>query len=279
MGVISVLIVVMGYLVSFLFATEYFFTIMAISIVFSLGYTWIGYYFSDKIALASVRAKPASRTQHAAYYAASERVAREAGVPMPRLYVMESQEINAFASGRSPQHAVMCFTTASLNKLSDSELEGVIAHEMAHIKNYDIRYMTLAVVLIGMLSIIAQFFLRSLWFSGDRDNRGAGMWLMIVGIVFAILAPIAAQLVSLALSRKREFLADATSVAFTHNPKGLAHALKKIKLEHVPRREAHRAPKAVAPLFISDPYKRSFRDIFATHPNIDERIRRLEAMQ
>ena len=193
---------------------------------------------------------------------------------------MESNEINAFASGRDPKHAVMCFTTGALRKLGKQELEGVVAHEMSHIANYDIRFMTLTAVMIGMISILAQMFLRSLWFSNiDRGRDGRmQVFLILIGVVLAILAPIAVQLVSLAISRRREFLADATGVKLTRYPPGLASALKKIKNEHVSSAEKHNYSKAIAPLFISDPFKRKISGLFQTHPPLDERIKRLEAM-
>jgi len=279
--VIFTFFVVFGYVISMILDPSYFFIVMIFSIIFSLTYVLVGYYNSDKISLASVRAKPASQTEHRAFYHAAESMSIASGLPMPRLYIMESEEINAFASGRDPKNAVICITTGALKKLGKQELEGVIAHEMSHIANYDIRFMTVTTVLIGMVSIIAEMFLRSLWFSNgsnDRDGR-VQIFLILLGIVFAILAPIAAQLVSLSISRKREYLADATGVKFTRYPAGLASALKKIKNEHVSDRERrHRVSKAMAPLFISDPFKRKISGLFATHPPLDERIKRLERM-
>ena len=269
--IIFIFLLILGYIISLILNPGWFFIIMIISIIFTLSYTLISYYKSDKIALASVKAKPASRTDHRAFYHAAESMA------------LESAEINGFASGRDPKHAVICMTSGALEKLNKQELEGVIAHEMSHIANYDIRFMTLTVVLVGMISIMAQIFLRSLWFSsisrgGGRDGR-AQIFLIILGIVFAILAPIVAHLVSLAISRKREYTADATGVKFTRYPPGLANALKKIKSEHVSEKERkHRVSKALAPLFISDPFKRKVKGLFATHPSLDERIKRLERM-
>ena len=254
---------------------------MIFAIIFSLIYVLFGYYNSHKIALASVKAKPASRTEHRDMYHAAENMSIASGLPMPKLYVMESQEINAFASGRDPKHAVICFTTGALKRLDKHELEGVMAHEMAHIANYDIRFMTLTAVLIGMVSILAQLFLRSLWFANVGNNRDgrAQIILIILGIVFAILAPIAAQMVSFAISRKREYVADATGAKFTRYPQGLANALTKIKNEHVSEVEKkHRVSKAMAPLFISDPFKRKVRGLFSTHPDINDRIKKLERM-
>ncbi len=261
-----------------LFDPSYFFIIMIISIIFSLSYILISYYNSDKIALASVRARPASRIQHAQFFHAAENMSLASGLPMPRLFVMDSEEINGFASGRNPENAVICMTTGALKKLSKQELEGVIAHEMSHIANYDMRFMTLTAVLIGMISIIAELFLRSLWFSNDERGGRAQAILIVIGIILSILAPIAAQLVSLAISRRREFLADATGVKLTRYPPGLANALRKIKSEHVSSKETHRFPHAMAPLFISDPFKKKIQNIFSTHPDVNERIRRLDAM-
>ncbi len=279
-GIILIFFIVLGYVIALVLDPSYFFIIMIFSIIFSIGYVLVSYYNSDKIALASVRARPASRTEHAQFYHAAENMSLASGLPMPRLYVMNSEEINAFASGRDPKHAVMCFTTGALRKLGKQELEGVVAHEMSHIANYDIRFMTLAAVMIGMISIIAQMFLRSLWFSNvDRGRDGrAQIFLILIGVLFAILAPIAVQLVSLAISRRREFLADATGVKLTRYPPGLASALKKIKNEHVSSSEKHNYSKAIAPLFISDPFKRKISGLFQTHPDINERIKRLEGM-
>ena len=281
-AIVFVFFIVLGYVISIVLDPGYFFIIMIFAVVFSLIYVLAGYYNSDKIALASVRARPASRTEHRTFYHAAEGISIASGLPMPRLYVMESEEINAFASGRNPENAIICFTTGALKKLDKQELEGVVAHEMSHIANYDIRFMTLAAVLIGMVSIIAQMFLRSLWFSGmgknDRDGK-VQIFLILLGVIFAILAPIAAQLVSFAISRKREYAADASGVKFTRYPAGLAKALKKIRNEHISEKERkHMVAKAMAPLFISDPLKRKLRGLFSTHPDINDRIRKLEAM-
>lgn len=273
--------IVLGYVISMALDPGYFFIIMIFSIIFSLSYVLVSYYNSDKIALASVKAKPASRTEHRMFYHAAEGMSIASGLPMPRLYVMESEEINAFASGRDPKHAVICFTTGALKKLNKQELEGVVAHEMSHIANYDIRFMTLTTILIGMISILSQLFLRSLWFGGMNNNRDGRVqiFLILAGVLLAILAPITAQIVSLAISRKREYAADATGVKFTRYPLGLANALRKIKEEHVSEKEKkHLVAKAMAPLFISDPFKRKVKGLFSTHPDIDDRIKRLEAM-
>ena len=280
-GIILVFFVIMGYVVSMFFEPGFFFIIMIVSIIVSLLYILISYYKSDKIALASVKAKPASSLSHRQLINSVESMSIASGLPMPKVYVMESEQINAFASGRNPENAVICVTTGALNKLSKQELEGVIAHEMAHIANFDIRFMTLTAVMVGMISIAAEIFLRSLWFSGggkDRDGK-AGAILLILGIVFAILAPITAQLVSLAISRKREFSADATGVKFTRYPIGLRNALEKIKRDHIEDTDKKKYAKAMAPLFISNPFSaKNISGLLSTHPDINERIRRLNVM-
>jgi heat shock protein HtpX len=276
---IIVILIALGYVISMLFDPSYFFIIMSLSIIISLTYTLISYYNADKIALASVRASPASSIHHRQLISAVENMSLASGLPMPRVYVMNSPQINAFASGRNPSKAVICVTTGALEKLNKQELEGVIAHEMSHIANYDIRFMTFTAIAIGMISIIAEFFLRSLWFSsGDRKEGRAQIIFILIGIALSILAPILANLVSLAISRRREYAADATGVKLTRYPPGLAAALRKIKHEHVSQEDKHRFPKAVAPLFIGDPYKRKFTSLFSSHPPIDDRIAKLERM-
>jgi heat shock protein HtpX len=231
----------------------------------------ISFYNSDKIAIASVNAKKASRQEYKQYYDLVEGLTLASGIPMPRLYVMDSPQINAFASGRNPQNAVVCVTKGALQKLDKKELEGVLAHELGHIASYDIRFITLTTVLVGMVAIISQIFLRSLWFRGRSSNKNSGIFI-IIGIIMAILAPIAVQLVQLSISRKREFSADATAVKFTRYPKGLMNALKKIKQDNTPVDK--KINKAVAPLFIANPFKNLSR----THPPIEKRIKTLERM-
>lgn len=274
MFIIFVVIIVLGYVISYAFAPEYFFFIMIISVFSSFFYILISYYNSDKIALMSVGAREAKREQHEKYYNAVEGLTIASGLPMPKLYTMPLKQINAFASGRNPQKAVVCVTEGALEKLDKNELEGVIAHELGHIKNYDIRYMTLTAVMVGMISLISQIFLRSLWFGGrsssDRDSKGSAVF-MLIGIVLAILAPIVVYFVQLAISRKREYSADASAVKFTRYPPGLIKALKKIQKENEPDRKIN---KAIAPLFFANP----FNELGSTHPSIKKRIELLEKM-
>lgn len=277
---VFIVLVVIGYVISMAFNPAYFFTIMILAIIFSLFYITVNYYNSDKIAIASVGAKPADKKIHKQFYDITESLTIASGLPMPRLYVMESPQINAFASGRDPGHAVVCVTTGALNKLEKKELEGVIAHEMSHVANYDIRYMTLITVMVGIVSIISEIFLRSLWFgSGNRGNgnNNSGAIFLVIGIVLAILAPIIVYLVQLGISRKREFTADASAVKFTRYPRGLIDALKKIKEQEKPTQAAQSSKKvsrALAPLFFSSPRA----NLTSTHPPLEKRIQVLERM-
>ncbi len=278
-AIIFLVFLALGYVIAMIYDPSLFFFIMVISIIVSILYILISYYNSDKIALASVSAKPADRRQYPQFYNSVEGLTLASGMPMPKLYVMENLQINAFASGRDPQHAVICVTTGTLEKLNKQELEGVLGHELSHVANFDIRFMTLVAVMVGMIAIISQLFLRSLWFrGGNRDNKKGNAIFMLVGIILAILAPIVVQLVQLAISRKREYVADASAVKFIRSPTGLIGALKKIKNEHVPTQDTKKINKAVAPLFISDPFKKRIENLTSTHPDINKRIEILERM-
>ena len=270
---VFVVLIALGYTISFAVSPDYFFFIMIASIVISISYILISYYSSDKIALASVGAKVANPSQFRQYYNSVEGLTLASGMPMPKLYIMPGKQINAFATGRNPAKSVICVTEGCLEKLNKQELEGVLAHELSHIANYDIRFMTLTAVLVGMVAIISQIFLRSLWFrSGNRNDKGKGIFILI-GVLLAILAPIVVQLVQLAISRKREYSADATAVKFTRYPPGLTSALKKIKNDS----SELKVNKVVAPLFISSPFK-NLKNLSSTHPPIEDRIRVLERM-
>jgi heat shock protein HtpX len=253
------------------------FTFLIFGIIIALIYVMIGYYLSSSIAIASVGAKGADPREFRQYYNIVEGLAIASGLPMPKLYIMRNEQINAFASGRNPKNAIVCVTTGALKKLDRQELEGVLSHELSHIANYDIRFMTLVAVLVGMIAIISEIFLRSLWFKNgdDRDSKSSAIFL-VIGIILAILAPIFVQLVQLAISRKREYMADASAVKFTRTPTGLIGALKKIENEHIDIRESKKISKTMAPLFISNPFKNS--DITSTHPAIEKRIEILERM-
>ena len=269
---IFIVFIVLGVAIGFAMGPDYFLIIMVVAIIISLIYIVAGYYNSDKIALASVKAKLASGSKYPQYHHSVEGLCLASGLPKPRLYVMENSQINAFASGRSPEKAVICVTTGALEKLDKQELEGVIGHELSHIANYDIRYMTLVTVLVGMVAIISEIFLRSLWFrSGNSNDNKNGIFLLI-GIVLAILAPIVVYFVQMSISRKREFSADASAVKFTRYPEGLIKALKKIGGDNI--KEKKKISKAVAPMFFTNPFKGAG----STHPPISKRISKLERM-
>jgi heat shock protein HtpX len=276
--IVFLVFLAIGGVVGSLMGPDYFFAISVIFIIISISYIWIGYYFSDRIALASVNAKEADSRVYRQYYNSVEGLTIASGLPMPRLYIMNDPNINAFATGRDPKHSVICVTTGALEKLDKQELEGVLGHELSHIANYDIRFMTLTAVLVGMIAIISQIFLRSLWFSGGNrdDNNRLNIFLLIIAIVLAIFAPIVVQIVQLAISRKREYVADASSVKFIRSPTGLIKALKKIQNDHAPQNKV--VSKAVAPLFISDPFKKRLENLLSTHPPIKKRIEILERM-
>ncbi len=276
-GIVFIVLLALGYAISFALDPGYFFIVMIISIIFSLSYIVSSYYNSDKIALASVGAKKADISQYRQLYNSVEGLTLASGMPMPQIYIMDSEQINAFATGRDPGHSVICVTTGALKKLDKQELEGVLGHELSHVANFDIRFMTLTAVLIGMIAIISQIFLRSLWYrESDRESRG-NLVFMLIAIALAILAPILTQLVQFAISRKREYAADASSVKFTRSPTGLVGALKKIRNEHAPE-SSGRISKAVAPLFMSDPFRKKFSELFSTHPPIEKRIGILQRM-
>lgn len=274
MFIVFVVLVSLIYVIGGIWGGVDIFSILILAIIISLSYLMISYYNSDKIAIASVGAKEVRHEgDYKQYYDLVEGLTIASGLPMPKLYVMKSSQINAFASGRDPHHAVVCVTEGALERLDKKELEGVLAHELGHVGSYDIRYMTLVAVMVGMISIISEIFLRSLWFKSggnDRESKGNAIFILI-GVVLAILAPIVVYFVQLAISRKREFSADASAVKFTRYPPGLIGALKKIKQENQPEKKIN---KAVAPLFFANPFK----GLGSTHPDINKRIEVLERM-
>lgn len=243
------------------------------ALIFSLISSLGSYYYGDKFILFLNRAVPASRRLYFNFYTVTENLSQANGLPMPKIYVINSPAPNAFATGRDPEHAVVCATTGLLEKLNRTQLEGVIAHELSHIKNFDIRLMMLVSVLIGTLSILTNISWRSRRHSDD-DNRNNG--LAVLGFVLLIFSPIIAQLIQLAISRRREFLADASGVKLTRQPNGLIEALGIISQD--PNTLAS-ASTATASLYINNPFKLDkFASLFSTHPPITDRIRALEQM-
>lgn len=251
---------------------------VVLSLLTSVG----SYFWGDKVILAMSGARPADRTRDFDLFTVTENLAIAAGLPKPKLYVIEDTAMNAFATGRDPQHAVVVATTGILHRLDRRELEGVIAHELSHIQNYDIRLMLIVGVLVGTIAFATDWFLRSLWWGGkdrNRENRGGGL-IMLLGIALAILAPFLATIIKLAISRQREYLADASGALLTRYPEGLARALAKLAGD---KEVLEAATNATAHLYITNPFKDKnfgawFAGLFDTHPPIEERIRRLKTM-
>lgn len=246
-----------------------------LSIFMALG----SYFGGDKVALIASGAKgPVTVEENKYVYRLVENLAITAGVPMPKLYIIQDDMPNAFATGRNPEHASIAVTTGIIDLLENEELEGVIAHELSHVKNEDIKVMTVVIVLVGMVALISDFFIRSRIFGGGRD-RSAVAAFAIIGIVLAIISPIAAKVIQLAVSRQREYLADASGALLTRYPDGLATALEKISTSSTrPLKHAH---DATAHLYISNPFgksKKFLHKLFSTHPPIEERVKILRAM-
>jgi heat shock protein HtpX len=266
-----------AYAMTYAFDLDYGF--IGIALIFA-GLTSLGsYYYSDRIILSLSNAKPATREEHFNFYTVAENLSLAAQLPLPKLYVIEDSAINAFATGRDPKHAVVVATTGLLSRLNRTELEGVVAHELSHVKNYDIRLMSLVAVLVGTVTLLADMLLRMSFYGGrsrERSNSGqAGVIIAILGVLLMILSPIIANLIKLAISRRREFLADASAAAITKYPEGLAMALEKIAQDREPLEAAN---KATAHLYISNPLKNHhdaigwFSNLFSTHPPVEARI-------
>jgi heat shock protein HtpX len=246
------------------------------------GISFASYYGSDNITLAISHARPATKEEFPYLHNVVEGLAIAAGVPAPRCYVIDDTAPNAFATGHSPKTSVSCVTTGLLEKMNRAELEGVISHEMSHIKNLDIRLMTLTVVMIGIVALLSDWIMRTFMWGGrrrvGRDKSGVGAIFLIVGLVMALLSPLIAQIIRLAISRKREFLADASGAMLTRYPAGLASALRKLEDDTEPLEAAN---KATAHLYIVNPLKNikgMVNKMFSTHPPIEERIAALEKM-
>lgn len=250
-----------------------------VGILLSFGITSISYFQGDKIALMTTGAKATTKEDNRYVYNMLENLCITTGIPMPKLYIIEDQAINAFATGRKPETASIAVTRGAIEKLENEELEGVLSHELSHIKNYDIRFMMLVAVLVGSISIMANIFLHTGRLSRRDNNREGGnitAVFAIIGVVLAILSPIIAELIKLAVSRRREYLADASGSLITRYPEGLAKALEKIASENRPMANAS---SATAHLFISSPFSgKKFAGLFSTHPPVDDRIKKLREM-
>ena len=275
-----IFIIALGWLFSYLLDNYIF---LVIAVIFSIIQSFTSFWYSDKIVLAISKAKPIEKKDNPELYRVVENLCIAAGLPLPKIYIIEGSQPNAFATGRDPNHAVVAVTRGLLEKLDRSELEGVIAHELAHIGNRDMLLGTVIVVLVGVVALISQWFLRISFWTGGRRSRGSGgggAIFLLLGLVAAILAPIAAVLIQMAVSRKREFLADASGALLTRYPEGLAKALDKIS------KDPHSlkvASNTTAHLYIANPFRGKesqnwLTKLFSTHPQIEERIKILRGM-
>lgn len=283
-SIIMILFVAFVVFASYVMAVgfQYDLSIVGIVLVISGLFSFGSYWFSDQIILGISGAHEANREQHFDFYTVAENLAISQRMPKPRLYVIEDTATNAFATGRDPEHAVICCTTGLLQKLNRSELEGVIAHELSHVQNYDIRLMGIVTILVGLIALLSDFILRSS-LRGRRGNDREGgqlqIILLIAGVLMALLSPIIAKIIQLAISRRREFLADSSAIAMTKNPEGLANALERISADKEPLEAAN---NATAHLYIANPLKNTkghlFSGLFSTHPPIEERIKALRSL-
>jgi heat shock protein HtpX len=272
--ILSLLIYVIGEIL----APEFSLIFLIFAIFFVLLYTYGTYMYGDKVVLAATNAKPIKEDDKNYLHLINtvEGLSIAAGIPKPKIYVIESDEINAFATGRNPENASIAVTTGLLKNLKRDEIEGVIGHEISHIKNYDIRFMTLVAVMVGLVAILSHLLLRSMWYGSRREERkGGGSLLIIIGLILALISPIIVRLVQFAVSRRREFLADASSVELTRYPEGLASALEKIMKINQGKMNVS---EAVSHLFFTDPNRSPLDKLYATHPPIEERIKILRSM-
>lgn len=274
------IIAAIGWFISYTYDDGY--LSLAIATVFSVAMALFGYYGGDKVALLTAGAKPLQKSDSPYLYNMVENLCIASGLPLPKIYLMDDQAINAFATGRDPRHSSIAVTAGAINKLENEELEGVIAHELSHIKNYDIRLMMIVIVLVGIIALLSDWFLRFrlLGRKSDSNNGGGqlGLIIMVVGLVLLILSPLIAQLIKLAVSRRREYLADASGALMTRYPEGLARALEKINQD--PAILDH-ANNATAHLYIANPFKGSRKfltGLFSTHPPIEDRVKKLRTM-
>lgn len=259
-----------GLYFSYIYKNDYIFLIL---LVFSILYALVQYNISKSIVLYMNGAKPVSREIAPGFYAAVETISITAGLPMPKLYIIDDESPNAFAAGTNPEKSIICATTGLLNIMNKGELEAVVAHEMSHIKNYDIRVSMAAVALTSVIELISELVLRFfIWSDDDNDNRNP--LIVVLGLLFVMISPLLALVTRLAISRQREFLADATAVSLTRYPEGMISALQKLKNNGKPLRKQN---STTANLFMVNPMKRSFfQNLFSTHPSIDDRISRLK---
>jgi heat shock protein HtpX len=282
--VLSLVVLALAFSVSYLFAPEYLVLVLPITIVFMLVYSYGSYMYGDQVVLSSTGAVPAEGPEYLYLRDTVEGVSIAAGMPPPKVYVIPSEEVNAFATGRDPEHASVAVTTGLMRVLDRQELEGVVAHEVSHVRNRDVSFMTLVAVLVGLAAILSHVILRTYRFRstaggrgrrGRRERGGLDVAILAVGFFLAIFAPILTRVVQFAVSRRREFLADASGAELSRNPDGLASALEKI-VGH--NRGEMDVSEAVSHIFFVDPNRSALDALYATHPPVEERVRRLREM-
>jgi heat shock protein HtpX len=281
---LTVIILFLAVTLSYLFAPEVVFYVLPLTLIFMVIYSYSSYMYGDQVVLSATGAVPAEGRDYVYLNDTVEGLSIAAGMPKPKVYIIESDEINAFATGRDPEHASVTVTRGLMEALDRQELEGVIAHEISHIRNRDVTFMTLVAVLVGLAAILSHIILRTYRFGSytggrrrgrDRGRGGLGIAILALGFILAIFAPLLTRIVQFAVSRRREFLADASGAELTRYPEGLASALEKIKERN---RGDMDVSEAVSHLFIADPNRSALDSLYATHPPIDERIKRLRAM-
>lgn len=277
-SIFLIFIIGLGWVFSYQFESP---IILMVAVAFSSIMSFTSYWYSDKIVLKMSKAKKIEKQDNPELYRLVENLCITAGLPLPRIYIIDEAAPNAFATGRNPEHAVIAVTRGLLEKLDRLELEGVLSHELSHIGNRDILLQTVVVVLVGMVVLLSDWFVRwSVFGRGKRDNRSGGQFagiMILIGFALAILSPLIASLIQLSISRKREFLADASGALLTRYPEGLARALEKISTDQTPLKAAN---KATAHLYISNPFKgKKVSKLFSTHPPVEERIKNLRGME
>jgi heat shock protein HtpX len=279
---LSIIIIALVYAFAYIFAPEYLYIVLPMSFLFVIVYSYSSWMYGDQVVLRTTGARPAEGHEHIYLRDTVEGLSIAAGIPPPEVYVVPSEEINAFATGRDPEHSSVAVTTGLLSVLDREELEGVLAHEVSHIRNRDVSFMTLVAVLVGLTAILSHIILRTYRFGSiggrrgrDRDRKGLDVAILALGFFLAIFAPLLTRIVQFAVSRQREYLADASGVELTRYSGGLASALEKIRDRN---RGEMDVSEAVSHLFIADPNRSALDALYATHPPMDERIRRLRAM-
>jgi len=279
MAMFLVFVILIGWAFSFVYDSP---GILYFAVIFSISMNFFSYWFSDKIVLSMSGAKPVSREENRDLWNITENLSITAGLPMPKLYIINDSSPNAFATGRNKEHSAVAVTSGLLSILDKTEIEGVVAHELAHIGNRDILLQTVVVVLVGFVTLLADFFIRASFFGGRSDNRSgnAGLIMLVIGIVLSILAPIVATIIQLTISRKREFLADASGALLTRYPEGLASALEKISSFGVGMKKAN---NATAHMYISSPFgakaRKGLHKLFMTHPPVEERLAAIRGLK